>query len=68
MAMRLNHVGVVVQDVLEIAEVLRSLGLKPLTNPEPDPVQKVAACFMGKEGSEEVLQELLAGRTRLTVS
>jgi len=59
MAMRLNHVGVVVQDVLEIAEVLRSLGLKPLTNPEPDPVQKVAACFMGKEGSEEVHIELL---------
>ncbi len=59
MAMKLNHIGVVVEDVLEIAEVLRTLGLKPLTNPEPDPVQKVTACFMGKEGAEEVHIELL---------
>ena len=59
MSLRLNHIGVVVHDVLEIAEVLRTLGLKPLTKPEPDPVQKVTACFMGKEGSEEVHIELL---------
>jgi methylmalonyl-CoA/ethylmalonyl-CoA epimerase len=59
MASRLNHIGVVVQDVLEIAEELRTLGLKPLTKPEPDPVQKVTACFMGKEGAEEVHIELL---------
>jgi methylmalonyl-CoA/ethylmalonyl-CoA epimerase len=59
MASRLNHIGVVVQDVLEIAEVLRTLGLKPLTKPEPDPVQKVTACFMGKEGPDEVHIELL---------
>jgi len=45
--------------VLEVAEVLRSPGLKPLTKPEPDPVQNVAACFMGKEGAEELLIELL---------
>jgi methylmalonyl-CoA/ethylmalonyl-CoA epimerase len=50
---------VVVQDVLEIAEVLRTLGLEALTKPEPDPVQKVTACFMGKEGPEEVHIELL---------
>jgi methylmalonyl-CoA/ethylmalonyl-CoA epimerase len=59
MASRLNHIGVVVQDVLEIAEVLRTLGLEALTKPEPDPVQKVTACFMGKEGPEEVHIELL---------
>ena len=59
MANRLNHIGVVVHDVLEIAEVLRTLGLEPLTKPEPDPVQKVTACFMGKEGAEEVHIELL---------
>jgi methylmalonyl-CoA/ethylmalonyl-CoA epimerase len=59
MANRLNHIGVVVNDVLEIAEVFRTLGLKPLTKPEPDPVQKVTACFMGKEGDGEVHIELL---------
>lgn len=59
MASRLNHIGVVVQDVLEIAEELRTLGLKPLTKPEPDPVQKVTACFMGKEGAGELLIELI---------
>jgi hypothetical protein len=31
MASRLNHIGVVVQDVLEVAEVLRTLGLEALT-------------------------------------
>ena len=59
MTTRLNHIGVVVHDVLEVGEVLRTLGLKPLTQPEPDPVQKVTACFMGKEGTEEVHIELL---------
>ncbi len=59
MAMKLNHIGVVVEDVLELAEVLRTLGLEPLTKPEPDPVQKVTACFMGREGAEEVHIELL---------
>jgi methylmalonyl-CoA/ethylmalonyl-CoA epimerase len=59
MVMKLNHIGVVVQDVLEIAEVLRALGLKPLAQPEPDPVQKVTACFMAEEGAEKVHIELL---------
>jgi hypothetical protein len=59
MALRLDHIGVVVQDVVEIAEVFHTLGLKPLTKPEPDPVQKVTACFMGKEGAQEVHIELL---------
>jgi methylmalonyl-CoA/ethylmalonyl-CoA epimerase len=59
MAIRLNHIGVVVQHVLEVAEVLRALGLESLTKPEPDPVQKVTACFMGKEGGEDVHIELL---------
>jgi len=59
MASRLNHIGVVVQDVLEVTEVLRTLGLEALTKLEPDPVQKVTACFMGKEGPEEVHIELL---------
>jgi methylmalonyl-CoA epimerase len=45
--------------VREIAELLCTLGLKPLTQPEPDPVQKVTACFMGKEGADEVHIELL---------
>lgn len=59
MAMRLNHIGLVVQNVMEIAEMLRTLGLRPLTNPEPDPVQRVTACFMGNQGAEEVHIELL---------
>jgi methylmalonyl-CoA epimerase len=57
--MKLNHIGMVVQHVQEIAEVLRSLGLEALTRPEPDPVQKVTACFVGKEGADEVHIELL---------
>lgn len=45
--------------MLEVAEVLRTLGLGLLTRPEPDPVQKVTACFIGKAGAEEVHIELL---------
>ncbi len=42
----LNHIGIVVHDVLEVARLLRLLGLTQLTKPELDPIQKVAACFL----------------------
>lgn len=51
MKAKLNHIGVVVHDILETSEVLRLIGLKQLTKPEPDPIQKVSACFLA--GGEE---------------
>jgi methylmalonyl-CoA/ethylmalonyl-CoA epimerase len=56
---RLNHIGIAVHDVLETAEVLRSLGLVQLTKPEPDPIQKVTACFLAAGGRPDVHIELI---------
>jgi methylmalonyl-CoA/ethylmalonyl-CoA epimerase len=56
---RLNHIGIVVHNVLETAGVLCSLGLVQLTKPEPDPIQKVTACFLAAGGLHDVHLELL---------
>lgn len=55
----LNHIGIVVPDVLEVAGLLRLLGLKQLTKPEPDPIQKVAACFLAGGDERGVHIELI---------
>jgi methylmalonyl-CoA/ethylmalonyl-CoA epimerase len=55
----LNHLGVVVQDVEGAAKLLGTLGMKALTRPEPDPIQKVTACFLASEGEQGVHIELL---------
>jgi methylmalonyl-CoA/ethylmalonyl-CoA epimerase len=47
----LNHIGIAVHDILEASQLLRLIGLKQLTKPEPDPIQKVSACFLA--GGEE---------------
>ena len=55
----LNHIGIVVHDVLEVAGLLCPLGLKQLTNPEPDPIQKVSACFLGGGDEQGIHIELI---------
>jgi len=55
----LNHIGIVVHDVPEVARLLCLLGLKQLTNPEPDPIQKVAACFLAGGDEQDVHIELI---------
>jgi methylmalonyl-CoA epimerase len=57
--MRLNHIGFVVQDIAEAAKLFHTLGLREVTQPEPDPVQKVVACFMGTGDEGEAHIELL---------
>ena len=59
MTVRLNHIGFVVQDISEAARLLRTLGLREVTQVEPDPVQKVVACFMGTGDEGEAHIELL---------
>jgi methylmalonyl-CoA/ethylmalonyl-CoA epimerase len=59
MKAKLNHLGIAVHDVLEAARLLRLLGLKQLTKPEPDPIQKVSACFLAGEDEQDVHIELL---------
>jgi methylmalonyl-CoA/ethylmalonyl-CoA epimerase len=62
MTLKLNHIGVVVQDIGESIEIFQTLGLCQATHPEPDPIQRVSAVFIsaGNEGSVsiELLQPL----------
>ena len=55
----LNHLGIVVHDVLEVARLLRLLGLTQLTKPEPDPIQKVSACFLAGGDEQGLHIELI---------
>lgn len=55
----LNHIGIVVHDILEVAGLLRPLGLKQLTSPEPDPIQKVLACFLATNEQRGIHIELI---------
>jgi methylmalonyl-CoA/ethylmalonyl-CoA epimerase len=59
MRTKLNHIGIVVHDVLEVAGLLSPLGLQQVTNPEPDPIQKVTASFLAGEDENTVYIELI---------
>jgi methylmalonyl-CoA/ethylmalonyl-CoA epimerase len=56
---RLNHIGLVVRGISEFAKVLQVLGLEQVTQPEPDPIQKVTACFFATGNKEDVHIEVL---------
>ena len=57
--LRLNHIGLVVEDIERAVRILRSLGLKKCTSPEMDPVQRVNATFVEIVPDQDVYIELL---------
>lgn len=59
MKLKLHHIGLVAPRLSELAEAFRSLGLKQATQPEPDPIQKVAASFIAPDKGEKIYIELL---------
>jgi len=59
MTIRLNHIGFVVRDISESADLFRALGLREVTKPEPDPIQKVVACFMATQRECDAHIELI---------
>jgi methylmalonyl-CoA/ethylmalonyl-CoA epimerase len=59
MTIKLNHIGFVVENIAEATRLFRTLGLREVTGMEPDPVQKVVACFMGTGDEGEAHIELL---------
>ena len=59
MGIRLNHIGFVVRNISESAELFGALGLREVTKPEPDPLQKVIACFMATPGDDDAHIELI---------
>jgi len=62
MAIKLNHIGFVVENIAEAAKLFRTLGLREITGAVPDPIQKVVACFMGTgEGGEAHIELLQPG-------
>lgn len=56
---RLNHIGLAVRSISEVVNSLQPLGLEQITRPEPDPIQKVTACFLATGNKEDVHIELL---------
>jgi methylmalonyl-CoA/ethylmalonyl-CoA epimerase len=59
MAFRLDHIGLVVKSLSESVELFHLLGFHEITQPEPDPIQKVSACFIKLRNGQGVYIELL---------
>jgi len=59
MALRLHHIGLVFPKISDVAEIFRALGLGEMTQPEPDPIQKVSASFVATGDGQDVYIELL---------
>jgi methylmalonyl-CoA/ethylmalonyl-CoA epimerase len=57
--LRLNHIGLVVEDIEAAAQALSLLGLKKRTLPEEDHAQKVNATFIEVVPDQDVHIELL---------
>jgi methylmalonyl-CoA/ethylmalonyl-CoA epimerase len=56
---RLNHIGLVAKSIDEFARVFRSMGMDVITEPVPDPVQKVSASFVNACQGYDVHIEIL---------
>lgn len=46
MKLKLDHIGFVTKDREEIEKIFRRLGITKITNPVPEPLQKVSASFI----------------------
>jgi methylmalonyl-CoA/ethylmalonyl-CoA epimerase len=57
--LKLNHIGMVVDNISEFAKLFEVLGLKEITDPEPDSIQKVLACFITAGEGQKIHIELL---------
>lgn len=60
MKFKLNHIGLVSQNIKDIIQVFRVLGMDVATEPLPDPRQKVSASFLevghGRDLHVEILE------------
>jgi methylmalonyl-CoA/ethylmalonyl-CoA epimerase len=59
MKLKLDHIGLVVQNIDEFTRLFRTLGFESITDPVPDPHQKVSASFVSVTDEESVHVELL---------
>jgi methylmalonyl-CoA/ethylmalonyl-CoA epimerase len=59
MKFRLNHVGLVVSSISEVAGLFRALGLDNMTEPQCDPLQMVKAGFLKLKPNKDVHMEFI---------
>jgi len=59
MRLRLHHISLVVPSISEFAGIFRILGFDVMTQPEPDPIQRVLASFIAVGKGQDVYIELL---------
>jgi methylmalonyl-CoA epimerase len=59
MRFRLDHIGLVVDDISEFRRIFRALGPVAETEPMADPIQKVAASFLSVHDAADVYVEVL---------
>jgi methylmalonyl-CoA/ethylmalonyl-CoA epimerase len=59
MKFKLNHIGLVVPNILEFIDLLKTLGPSEITQPETDPIQKVAASFITAGNKQDIYIELI---------
>ena len=59
MTPKLDHIGLVVKSLSDSAWMFRQIGFHEITEPEPDPIQKVSACFVKVGNAKGVFIELL---------
>jgi len=59
MRIRLHHIGLVVPSISEFAGIFRILGFDEMTQPEPDPIQRVSVSFIAVGKGQDIYIELL---------
>lgn len=59
MALKLDHIGFVVEDIDRARELFETIGLDMATDAVPDPLQKVAASFINIGKEDDAYLELL---------
>jgi methylmalonyl-CoA/ethylmalonyl-CoA epimerase len=59
MRLRLHHIGLVVPSISEFAGIFRILGFNEMTQPEPDPIQRVLASYIAVGKGQDIYIELL---------
>ncbi|MGD0916674.1 MAG: VOC family protein [Thermodesulfobacteriota bacterium] len=59
MKLKLSHIGMAVDNASEFTKLFEVLGFKEITDPEPDPIQKVTARFVTVGTKQPIHIELL---------
>ena len=59
MKLRLDHIGLAAEGIGQMADLFRALGLDEITEPVPDPAQKVSASFVPANQAGDVYIEIL---------